>query len=158
MPHAHAHSNETEANLAIRLQNAHISFTPTRIAILKLLAESHRVWSIEQLIAALKKTPKATRGSLIFTTVYRCLIKLEEAKLVRRADLGDGISRYEYDSGLVEHHHHVVCRKCKGVTPLDHCKVLELDAMVKRMGYRDVDHRLEFFGICKPCQKKKELI
>ncbi len=151
MKHSHPHPNH-EA-IEVRLKNSGISITPTRLAILELLSESHRVWSIEQLTDALKKRPKL-KGSLVFTTVYRCLLKMEEKKLVRRADLGDGVSRFEYDEGHNEHHHHVVCKKCETIEPLDHCQVIALENLVKKMGYQEVSHRLEFSGICKPCQKK----
>jgi Fur family ferric uptake transcriptional regulator len=154
MSSEHSHDHPTLEELQIRLKKAEISVTPTRLAILEQLAESHRVWSIDQLIQALKKKRKAKQGSLVFTTVYRCLLKMEEAGLVRRADLGDGISRYEFDPGTREHHHHVVCRSCEEIEPLDHCEVIALEEVVKKMGYQEIAHRLEFFGICKPCQKK----
>ena len=45
-------------------------------------------------------------------SVYRALTALEEAGLVRPADLGPGERRYElvHDDG--SHHHHVVCEHC----------------------------------------------
>lgn len=157
MAHAHSHFTQSSEALNLRLKQAKLSLTPTRSAILKLLASSHRVWSIEQVILALKQKPKTAKSSLVFTTIYRCLLKMEEAHLVRRTDWGDGVGRYEYDPGTHEHHHHVVCRKCEKVKALDDCQVSTLEAVVQKMGYQEIAHRLEFFAVCPSCQKKDRL-
>jgi Fur family ferric uptake transcriptional regulator len=152
--HDHVHEVPDAKLLMTRLKDAKLSLTPTRLGILELLTESHRVWSIEQLLEALKKKAKPAKGSLVFTTVYRCLLKLEEAGLVRAADLGDGISRYEYNTCDEHHHHHVVCKQCGSIEALDDCDVVILENAVKKMGYQQINHRLEFSGVCKSCQKK----
>ncbi len=146
--HDHAHHKE---DLAERLKQAHLSITPSRLAILELLHESHRVWSIEQLIEALKRRPKALKGSLVFTTIYRCLLKLEEAKMVRRVDFGDGVSRFEFDTGEGHHHHHIVCTQCNAIEALEDCHIKEIEKNVKKLGYQNISHRMEFFGLCKGC-------
>jgi Fur family ferric uptake transcriptional regulator len=150
----HDHSVPDGKTLVLLLKEAKLSITPTRLGILELLTESHRVWSIEQLLEALKKKPAQEKGSLVFTTVYRCLLKLEEAGLVRNADLGDGISRYEYNTCDEHHHHHVVCKSCGTIEALDDCDVVILENAVKKMGYHAINHRLEFSGVCKACHKK----
>jgi Fur family ferric uptake transcriptional regulator len=152
--HAH-HDHEAKPDLeelTARLKEAKLSVTPARLGILSLLAESHRVWSIEEILAGLKKKSKKDQASLVFTTVYRCLLKLEEAGFVREIDLGDGVSRYEYKTCEEHHHHHVVCKTCGTIAPLDDCEVTALENSVKKLGYQQIQHRLEFFGVCKPCQ------
>ncbi len=146
--HDHARHEEDPTH---RLRDANLSVTPTRLAILELLQESHRVWSIEQLIEALKRQTKTLKGSLVFTTLYRCLLKLEEARLVRRVDFGDGVSRFEFDAGEGHHHHHIVCTKCNAIEALEDCHIKEIEKSVKKLGYQNVSHRLEFFGLCKGC-------
>ena len=153
-PHRHDHQEKPDLRaLTETLKAAKLSLTPTRLGILELLAESHRVWSIDQLLSALKKKSKSKSTTLVFTTVYRCLLKLEEAGLVRPADLGDGVSRYEYNTCDEHHHHHVVCKTCGAIEALDDCDVVILENAVKKMGYRGISHRLEFSGICKNCHK-----
>jgi Fur family ferric uptake transcriptional regulator len=153
-PTLHQHDEKPdEASLIGRLKEAKLSVTPTRMGILFLLTDSHRVWSIEQLLEALKKKSKK-ETSLVFTTVYRCLLKLEEAGIVRAADLGDGVSRYEYNACDEHHHHHVVCKTCGSIEPLADCDIQVLENAVKKMGYQDIGHRLEFSGLCKNCQKQ----
>jgi Fur family ferric uptake transcriptional regulator len=150
----HDHSAKPDLKaLTETLKTAKLSVTPTRLGILQLLAESHRVWSIDQLLLALKKKSKSKSNTLVFTTVYRCLLKLEEAGLVRPADLGDGVSRYEYNTCDEHHHHHVVCKTCGTIEALDDCDVVILENAVKKMGYRGITHRLEFSGTCKNCHE-----
>ena len=149
--HTHQHTKLDVKTLTAQLKAAKLSVTPTRLGILELLTESHRVWSIEQLLESLNQKSKNKKLSIVFTTVYRCLLKLEEAGLVLPADLGDGISRYEYNTCSEHHHHHIVCKECGSIEALDDCDVVILENAVKKMGYQNVSHRLEFSGICKNC-------
>ena len=147
----HVHAPTDIETLAKRLKETKLSVTPTRLGILELLTESHRVWSIEELLQALRKKSKNSKKSLVFTTVYRCLLKLEAGGLVRPANLGDGVSRYEYNTCDEHHHHHVVCKSCGSIVALADCDIALLESAVKKMGYHDINHRLEFTGICEKC-------
>jgi Fur family ferric uptake transcriptional regulator len=52
------------------------------------------------------------------------------------------------------HHHHLICKVCQRVEPVDACAVSKLEKnIVAEYGYADVSHRLEFFGVCPQCQK-----
>jgi Fur family ferric uptake transcriptional regulator len=132
-----------------------LSSTPTRIAILQLLSEGHTLYSIDQIIAILKKS-KSIKGSLVFTTVYRCLLKMASSGLVKEVNLGDGVSRYEIQHAE-HHHHHVICRDCGTIEPIDlHsdvCGLEKFEKLVKKLGFKDLSHRLEFFGICSKCSQ-----
>lgn len=85
------------------------------------------------------------------TTVYRSLESLVGLGLVQAVDFGDGEKRYE----LVqpgEHHHHLVCQRCKKSVHLDQCLVEELEEGVrKKYGFEVRSHILEIFGTCKHC-------
>jgi Fur family ferric uptake transcriptional regulator len=144
---------QTAAVMHDQLKSCGLSSTPTRIAILQLLSEGHRIYSIDQIIAILKKS-KSVKGSLVFTTVYRCLIKLASVGLIKEVNLGDGVSRYEIQHGE-HHHHHVICRGCGAIEPLDLrsdvCGLEKFEKLVKKLGFKDLSHRLEFFGVCNKC-------
>ena len=146
------HDHPQNPSALEKLRSAKLSVTPSRLAILDLLTGSQCVWSIEQIQEALnKRSLKAGKGSSVFTTLYRCLLKLESAGLVRKTDLGDGISRFELNSQENHHHHHVICKKCRSIEPLDECHSKRIENQIRKLGYTDVSHRLEFFGICKKC-------
>ncbi len=85
------------------------------------------------------------------STIYRSLATFEQMKLLQTIDFAEGGLRYEYHGSSQEHHHHVICRKCKKVDALDVCQLKPLEAAVAKMGYSEISHKLEFFGLCKDC-------
>ena len=89
------------------------------------------------------------------TTVYRSLEALVTMGLAQAVALGDGERRYE----LVkpgEHHHHLVCERCRSSVHLDSCLVEELEtAIEQKYKFQVRGHVLEMFGICTDCQKKE---
>jgi Fur family ferric uptake transcriptional regulator len=135
-----------------KMRDSGSKLTPTRAAILECLIGRHELLGIDDLIALIKEQNLLGTEKSDYTTVYRCLLKFEEAGLVVSTELGDGISRYELTDGE-HHHHHVICKSCKEVKPIDDCGVDKIESLVKKMGYNDVQHRLELFGVCLRCQK-----
>jgi Fur family ferric uptake transcriptional regulator len=130
------------------LKNAGHRITAPRRALLELLHREHGPFSAEELHRRLPA------GLCDPVTVYRCLGTLEETGLVRRCDFGDGIYRYEFNTGE-HHHHHIICRGCSSVKTLDVCFADGLERMVRQMGYANVTHTLEIFGLCVDCQNAR---
>lgn len=122
--------------------------TEPRKAILTVLTREHGPFTAEELHARMAK------GMCDLVTVYRCLAAMEEINLVRRCDFGDGSYRYEFNTGE-HHHHHIICRNCHGVETLDLCVADGLERMARQMGYANVTHILEIFGICPKCQRER---
>ena len=127
------------------LRKAGHRITAPRRGLLKVLTSEHGPFSAEELH---KRLPQ---GMCDPVTVYRSLSALEEIDLVRRCDFGDGIYRYEFNTGE-HHHHHIICRKCSSVNNLDVCFADGLERLVRQMGYANVTHTLEIFGTCAGCQ------
>jgi Fur family transcriptional regulator, ferric uptake regulator len=124
--------------------------TRSREEILELLRQHQRPWTPQDLLGALP--PR--RCDL--ATVYRTLTRFEELGLVQRVDLGDGRARFEIAENQPggHHHHHLVCRDCSQILEIDDCIPADLESRVARQhGFRNVTHRLEFFGICPRCQR-----
>jgi Fe2+ or Zn2+ uptake regulation protein len=77
---------------------------------------------------------------------------LEGLGLVRR--LGFNKSSFFYE--LVrsnDHHHHVVCRRCGRVEELENISEKFVNEVVAQTKFKIEDHNLEFFGLCKECNK-----
>lgn len=146
-PHTHTANHASDTDLRHRIKTAGLSVTPTRIEILKLLGTAHRLLTIDQILSHLGKEQ-------VFTTIYRCLLKLEEVKLVQSVDLGDGTRRYEAFGDVDHHHHHVMCRSCSKIEAVHLCGISALESKVKKLGYSDIQHEIQIFAICKYCQKK----
>jgi Fur family ferric uptake transcriptional regulator len=120
--------------------------TGPRRAILSMLIAEHGPFSAEDLF---RKLPE---GECDLVTVYRSLAAMEELNVVRRCDFGDGVYRYEINL-TDHHHHHIICRSCRKVQVIDVCVADALERMAREMGYTNVTHTLEIFGICPACQK-----
>src|ERR1700744_3958857 len=145
MAHAHKHDPaELETALGVLREHGQRVTEPVK-AILRLLIHEHGPFTAEELHARLSS------GLCDLVTVYRCLTAMEEINLVRRCDFGDGSYRYEYNTGE-HHHHHIICRECRNVQTLDFCVADSLERMARQMGYSNVSHTLEIFGLCPKCQ------
>jgi len=143
---SHDHSPDELAQALEKLRAHGQRVTEPRKAILGILASEHGPFSAEDL------HQRIPRGECDLVTVYRTLTAMEELGIVRRCDFGDGTYRYEFNHAG-HHHHHVICRTCREVKVLDVCVVDALERMVREMGYTDVTHTLELFGVCPKCQK-----
>lgn len=130
------------------LQHRSLRLTGPRRAVLAALQRQNRPVTINELHAALGP------GECDLATVHRSVRLLRDLGLVQRVELGDGRSRFELiQPGTADHHHHLVCVRCAAVVNLEECVPRELEERVAtRNGYRQVTHRLEFFGVCPECQ------
>lgn len=131
-------TSEARANLKAALQTLRehgARVTAPRRAILKVLTQEHGPFRVEELHQRMK-------GVSDVVTVYRSLAAMEEIRLVRRCDFGDGSYRYEFNTGE-DHHHHIVCRACRSVKTLDFCVADGLERMARQLGYANVSHALE---------------
>lgn len=87
-------------------------------------------------------------------TVYKTITLLKELGEVLELEFSQGSNRY--DGSKPFPHPHVVCTKCKIIVDPD---LESLSAMTtevsKQTGFRVVNHRLDFYGLCPECQKDK---
>ncbi len=103
------------------------------------------------------KIVKRRHPQLSLGTVYRNLRVLARQDFVRELDLGMAITYFET---VKDKHYHLVCRICGGITDVG----LELERKLMRVverssdvtsemgGFQIEQHRLDFVGICNPCQ------
>jgi Fe2+ or Zn2+ uptake regulation protein len=148
MPHHDHPSSESQLASALQTLREHKNrITEPRKALLGILTREHGPFTAEELHGQMK-------GICDLVTVYRCLSAMEEINLVRRCDFGDGSYRYEFNTGD-HHHHHIICRSCHSVQTLDMCVADGLERMARQLGYANVTHTLEIFGVCVGCQKSR---
>jgi len=144
MPHDHSADPLADALHALREHGQRV--TGPRKAVLGVLLAEHGPFTTEEIHARLPE------GECDLVTVYRTVASLEEIDVVRRCDFGDGVYRYEFNHAE-HHHHHIVCRQCRSVQVLDGCVAETLERMARELGYAQVTHALEVFGICPACQR-----
>jgi Fur family ferric uptake transcriptional regulator len=124
------------------LKEKKLSNTPVRRALLSVLSKSQKPLSIQELLENLKPVPDPT-------TLYRNMVHLENAGIITRVKMSGQAEHFE----LIRagHHHHVVCRECESVSCVDVCIPSILSKEVSRLGFRNIEHQLQFSGVCQNC-------
>lgn len=88
-------------------------------------------------------------------TVFRTLKLLTEAGIAREVYLGDRRVRFEHGHGH-RHHDHLVCQACSKLIDTVDSEIEKLqDDLCKKFDFIPTSHRLQIFGICKECKRKK---
>jgi Fur family ferric uptake transcriptional regulator len=131
-----------------RMRKAGMKVTSQRSQVLKILLSSLEPITADEIFK--KFDSKTEKADLV--TIYRILKKFEEVLLVSRQEFGDGVARFELALESGHHHHHVICRLCQRVEPLHICDLEAHIKTVEGLGYKQVSHRLDFFGVCSRCQ------
>ncbi|MCP4262205.1 MAG: transcriptional repressor [Planctomycetes bacterium] len=124
--------------------------TKQRNKVVDVFLRMERHLSTQELFDIVRKKDK----DISYTTVAMTLKLLVESGLCRSVDFGDGIQRYEHKYGH-EHHDHLICIKCGKFVEVYSKKLEKLqEELVKTLGYIQVYHKLDMFGLCSKCRKK----
>ena len=133
------------------LKEQHCRMTPQRLAVVKVLANSEEHLSAEKIYERVKKDFPFTS----LATIYKTVTLLKKMGEVMELGFVDDSNRY--DGARPYPHPHLICLKCKRIIDPDIPVLSELSKeLAQKTGYRIMNHRLDFFGICPSCQKKKE--
>lgn len=137
---------DLEGRIIELLKNKGLSITAPRKLILSLLLNEHGPFRADEIF---KKLPK---NSCDQATVYRCLNQFVETQLVSITYLEKEMAHFEFNDPE-QHHHHIICTICKKIELFHECILDKLETTLLKKGYKDIQHRLEFFGVCSSCQK-----
>lgn len=139
-----AHDPHYDAAISA-LKAVRCRITEPRKALLRLLLDSDKPLSAEETHAALGA------GDYDLVTVYRNLETFESAGIATRIQTEAGKSLFEL-SAHEHHHHHIICRKCHKAECLEHCEVEKLESIATALGFTEVTHVLELYGVCQDCR------
>jgi Fur family ferric uptake transcriptional regulator len=104
---------------------------------------------------AVYEAAKAIDPGIGQATVFRTMKLLADAGLAREACRDDGARRYEHAYNHA-HHDHLTCVECGMVVEfVDSGIERSQESVYKRYGFVSSGHRLELFGTCPECYKKK---
>ena len=141
-----------------QLSRTGFRMTNPRSIIINIVGHTEKHLSAEDIyIKALKVNP-----SIGLTTVYRTLDLFNQIGVVQKFDFGDGKARYELTKNpqKKEHHHHLVCIRCKTIIDYSDFVREELELMKKteqklskKHHFKILNHTIDFYGICTKCQK-----
>lgn len=125
--------------------------TPRKRALLEVLEGADGFLSAKELHGRLRSrlAPQGLRVGI--ATVYMQLRGLAENGAVDILHGDDGETRY-WLPRRDAHHHYLVCRSCSRALEIVADPVEEwADALGPTVGFRDVTHTLELFGVCDRC-------
>ena len=90
--------------------------------------------------------------SISLGTVYKNIKTFVDSGLLKEVSLHHGSTRLETN---LEHHHHMVCTRCKAIIDLDEDAVGPV-AITKRLpkGFRAHRYSVEVLGLCQNCATK----
>ena len=93
-------------------------------------------------------------SSCDISTVFRTITQFKEKGLVRELSLGESFFRYEMvdpKQNISHHHHHVRCRDCGDIKLIEKCDLSAFEKSISKLGYSNMEHFLEFTGVCSKC-------
>ncbi len=133
------------------IKNLGLKYTPQREKVFKAILNVRGHFEIEQLVHKIQsKNINVSRA-----TVYRTLEILKELGYVREVIKFKNKTIYEIN--LKEHHDHLICTKCGKIIEFHSDKIEELQEKIcQKYNFKPEFHRLEIFGLCEKCQKKKK--
>lgn len=145
MAKKHEHAKPSLQDALKRIEESKFRLTKPRKALLETILKQKKPFSTPDLEAILKDDCDPV-------TIYRTLPVFVELGIIEKCDFADDMTHYEVVLGHKgHHHHHIVCTNCKKVEPLEFCIVEGQEQILKRLGYRNLKHRLEFSGLCPNC-------
>ncbi len=104
----------------------------------------------EQPLSADELRQKAGFAETDLVTVYRNLEAFQSAGILQRIPLENGSQLFEL-TDLDDHYHHLICRQCHKTERLDVCLGDQLSKQAASLGYMQIKHVLEVYGICGEC-------
>jgi Fe2+ or Zn2+ uptake regulation protein len=131
------------------LQESEFRITQPRQMLLELIFAQPGPFSAPQLEKLFKQKHKRSKCDPV--TIYRTLPVLEKLGIIERCGFSEDKSFYEVMLNHHGHHHHIVCDSCQKVEPIDFCVVDGQEQILKKLGYTNLKHRLEFTGLCPNC-------
>ncbi len=122
-----------------------------RTFVVDYFVKAGRHFTVEELYNEIRKT----KSGISYSTVYRALKLLTRWGLAGESLFGNSVSRYE-PIDKSEHHDHLICHGCGKIIEFENGKIEKLQRDVaKKYGFNVSAHRLELYGICRECKKKR---
>ncbi|MFC2006095.1 Fur family transcriptional regulator [Chloroflexota bacterium] len=138
----------TEIEVVDTLRRHGYKLTPQRRAVIEAIATSK-----DRLTpATIYEKVRHDHPNVGLVTIYRTLETLARLELICELHAG-GICR-SFTISTPQHHHHLICSSCGTVIDFISHDLSKLEKnLSKKSGFRIDSHLLEFFGLCRACQK-----
>jgi Fur family ferric uptake transcriptional regulator len=157
-PHSHPEQSETPleervSKLLDRCREVGLRRTHALQTILRLLVTTQKPLTTSEIVES-----EEMAESCDLATVYRLLTRLKAKGIVRRLGLHERSAHFALRVPN-SHDDYLICTECGTIEQLEmECPVEPLEAEVARQsGFRNLDHELEFFGVCPDCANEEPL-
>ncbi len=144
------HGPLSEEQIKEILSRNGLNRTKVKIQILQEISKSHKPLSVVEIHALIKE-------GCDVSTVFRTITQFKEKNLILEVNLEEGFFRYEMNSSNEthnnHHHHHVRCRTCGDIQNIEKCDLSAFEKAIAKLGFKKMEHRLEFSGICSRCSR-----
>jgi Fur family transcriptional regulator, ferric uptake regulator len=143
------HTPLTEDAARELLSQNGLNRTKGKIQILQEISKSEKPLSVTEIHSKMIE-------SCDVSTVFRSITQFKDKHLIQEVNLDEGFFRYEMASHHKghDHHHHVRCKMCGDIKNIEKCDLGPFEKAIARLGFKDMEHRLEFTGVCSRCSKK----
>lgn len=141
-------NNSRVEEIMSRLRRHGYRLTRQRAAVLRSIVGSEKSLTP----VALHRRVRTEQPDIGLVTVYRTLSILAELGLICEVRREENTRRYVRSP--LEHHDHLVCRRCGKVVNFTNCNVAELEEKLAReTGFAIQSHHLELTGYCRDCRQ-----
>ncbi len=133
-----------------KLKARDFRITPQRMAVVKILAAGYGHPTVESIYEKVRKN----FPTISVATVYKTVTLLKELNEVLELGFPQGSNRY--DGSKPYPHPHLICTECGKIVDPDLASLTDMtQELISDTGFHIVSHRLDFFGVCPDCQRKK---
>lgn len=140
---------DNEINFNDILKSKGLKITKHRTSVLKIISDSTHPLSAEEIYSKLKENSI----SINLSSIYKILDSLSNKSVISKCILGDN-NKTSYEMSTSEHRHHLICKNCKEVFPINDCPLCVYEQHIRDdMDFDVTEHRLEIYGYCKSCKK-----
>lgn len=130
------------------LKEFDLKATPSRIAVLSFLEGTKEPVDVNSIINFLKKEKINTDPA----TIFRMMNDFLDKGVTKQIQFEKGKTRYELSSK--GDHHHLICEECGKIESVSDTFIPQMETeILNKNKFLVKRHMLEFFGICKNCQK-----
>jgi Fur family peroxide stress response transcriptional regulator len=134
-------------SLAAACHAAGLKVTPQRVAVLRVLMDSHDHPAPESVFQRVK----GDLPSVSLATVYKVLASLETAGLASRVGVPGDANRYDANR---DPHHHLICTRCGDVADYEDPGLAP--ALPRDLGgFAPSEARVQILGLCARCRPRK---
>jgi Fur family transcriptional regulator, ferric uptake regulator len=142
------HFNMKQHDCKDELREVNLRATPARVAILNFLEKIKQPIDANTIISFVNNEGIKTDPA----TVFRIMNMFMAKSIVLPIQLQEGKTRYELAGKT--HHHHLVCEKCGKIENVSGHFLCALERQIQgKHKFLIKRHSLEFFGLCRDCQK-----